>query len=127
MQRKAAIGLAVFFVLIASVLLWLARDKPPVEESVKAAPVASGQSAQDVAKAIELSKTDTRFKTGTENMPKSLSDTEVDGALEVDAAGNLIISRSIRQVFDYFLLGKPTESTIAQITESAEEHIHDHL
>lgn len=32
-----------------------------------------------------------------------------------------------RQVFDYFLLGKPTESTIAQITESAEEHIHDHL
>ncbi len=103
MQRKAAIGLAVFFVLIASVLLWLARDKPPVEESVKAAPVASGQSAQDVAKAIELSKTDTRFKTGTENMPKSLSDTEVDGALEVDAAGNLIISRSIRQVFDYFL------------------------
>jgi len=32
-----------------------------------------------------------------------------------------------RQVFDYFLLGKPTESTVAQTTDSSEEHIHDHL
>lgn len=32
-----------------------------------------------------------------------------------------------RQVFDYFLLEKPAESTIAQFTETTEEHNHDHL
>ena len=32
-----------------------------------------------------------------------------------------------RQVFDYFLLGKEPESTIAQVTEIIEEHAHEHL
>ncbi len=115
MQRKAAIGLIALFVVIAGVLLWLARDKQqPVEGEVKPQPVISTHSAQDVAIAIEKSKTDTRFKTGVENMPKSLSDTEVDGALEVDAAGNLIINHSIRQMFDYFLsaIGEEDLTTI---------------
>ena len=114
MQRKAAMGLIALFVLIAGVLLWLARDKQEAVTEVKPPPVVQGQTAQDVAMAIEKSKTDTRFKTGIENMPKSLSDTEVDGALEVDAAGNLMISRSIRQVFDYFLsaIGEEDLTTI---------------
>jgi lipase chaperone LimK len=114
MQRKAAMGLIALFVLIAGVLLWFARDKQETVTEVKPPAVVRGQTAQDVAMAIEKSKTDTRFKTGTENMPKSLSDTEVDGALEVDAAGNLIISRSIRQVFDYFLsaIGEEDLTTI---------------
>ena len=114
MQRKAAMGLIALFVVIAGVLLWLARDKQPVEGETKPPLAVSGQSAQDVATAIEKSKTDTRFKTGVENMPKSLSDTEVDGALEVDSAGNLIISHSIRQVFDYFLsaIGEEDLTTI---------------
>ena len=100
MQRKAAMGLIALFVLIAGVLLWLARDKQETVSEVKQPPVAQGQTAQDVAMAIEKSKTDTRFKTGIENMPKSLGDTE--------------ISRSIRQVFDYFLsaIGEEDLTTI---------------
>ncbi len=114
MQRKAAIGLTAFFAILAIVLLWLARDKDVAVEPNKPAPIAAIQTAQQVADAIEKSKTDTRFKTGVENMPKSLRDTEVDGALEVDAAGNLIISRSIRQTFDYFLsaIGEEDLTTI---------------
>lgn len=104
MQRKAAIGFTVFFVVIAIVLLWLARSKDvSTDGSTPTAAISHIQSPEAVAMAIEKSKTDTRFKTGVENMPKSLQDTEVDGALAVDGAGNLIISQSVRQVFDYFL------------------------
>ncbi|MDE2388651.1 MAG: penicillin-binding protein 2, partial [Betaproteobacteria bacterium] len=31
-----------------------------------------------------------------------------------------------RQVFDYFLLGKPAEAAVAQLTEPAADHDHDH-
>ena len=118
MQRKIAIGVSVSLIVIAVILLWLARTP---EEAVTANPVAATASTpqglpspQEVASAIEKSKTDTRFKTGRESMPKSLMDTEVDGALEVDKNGNLIISQSIRQTFDYFLsaIGEEDLTTI---------------
>ena len=32
-----------------------------------------------------------------------------------------------RQVFDYYLLGKLPDATVAKLNEPAEEHIHDHL
>ncbi len=32
-----------------------------------------------------------------------------------------------RQVFDYYLLGKLPEATVAKLNELAEEHVHDHL
>lgn len=32
-----------------------------------------------------------------------------------------------RQVFDYYLLGKLPEATVAKLNEPAEEHVHDHL
>ena len=116
MQRKLAIGLTVFFVFIAVILLWLARDKgdavntaSPIKPAVSELPT-----QQDVAAAIEKSKTETRFKTGREGMPKSLSDTDVDGSLEVDSNGNLIVAQSVRQVFDYFLsaIGEEDLATI---------------
>jgi lipase chaperone LimK len=36
-------------------------------------------------------------------MPASFSGTQVDGVFSVDAAGNLLITRDIVQIFDYFL------------------------
>ena len=82
MQRKIAIGVSVTLAVIAVILLWLARSPDDAKTEAPAAAVTAPQglpSAQEVAAAIEKSKTDTRFKTGRENMPKSLSDTEVDG------------------------------------------------
>lgn len=32
-----------------------------------------------------------------------------------------------RKVFDYFLLGKLSEAAVAQLTESIEDHVHEHL
>lgn len=43
------------------------------------------------------------FTSGTENLPRSLQDTQVPEGLAQDAAGNLIISQGLRDVFEYFL------------------------
>lgn len=53
-------------------------------------------------------------------LPPSFRGTEVDGRLEVDAAGNLIISREVRHLFDYFLAAigeEPLERTIQRLQE----------
>lgn len=116
MQRKVAIGASISLVIVIVVLLWLSRgtDDTPTDSATAAPVMQTMPSTQEVASAIEKSKNDTRFKTGRENIPKSLMDTEVDGALEVDKNGNLIISGSIRQTFDYFLsaIGEEDLTTI---------------
>ncbi|MBC9250600.1 lipase chaperone [Pseudomonas alcaligenes] len=40
---------------------------------------------------------------GVQALPPSFAGTEVDGQFALDAAGNLLISRDIRRIFDYFL------------------------
>ena len=49
-----------------------------------------------------------------ETLPASLEGTQVDGRLQVDADGNLIVSIGVRRVFDYFLsaLGEEDLDTI---------------
>src|SRR5690606_34167542 len=41
--------------------------------------------------------------TGSTSLPASVRGTEVDGRLELDAQGNLLITGQIRHLFDYFL------------------------
>lgn len=58
------------------------------------------------------------FVSGLEQLPASLRDTEVDGELEVDAAGRLKITNGIRRLFDYFLSAtgeEPLETILARI------------
>lgn len=43
------------------------------------------------------------FISGLENLPDSFRGTQLDGDLEVDEQGNLIINHDIRSLFDYFL------------------------
>ena len=52
-----------------------------------------------------------KFVTGTEYLPASLLGTEVAGELSEDVNGNLIVTRGVRDVFDYFLTATGEEST----------------
>lgn len=49
------------------------------------------------------------FKTGLENMPRSLQGTNVPEGMAEDKLGNLVISQGIRDVFEYFLSGSVDE------------------
>lgn len=45
----------------------------------------------------------TPFTTGLESLPNSLQGIQVDGELQPDTAGNLILNSDVRRVFDFFL------------------------
>lgn len=64
-----------------------------------------------------------QWRTGLEDLPRSLTGTEVDGQLEADAAGHLKLTRGVRNLFDYFLstvgedsLGNVRARLVAYIT-----------
>lgn len=49
------------------------------------------------------------FHTGLENLPRSLSDIEPAGELQEDAQGRLVVTRGLRDRFDYFLAARGEE------------------
>ena len=56
----------------------------------------------------------TSFKTGLENLPRSLQGTDVDGEIIIDENKQLVVTEGLRRLFDYFLsaLGEENENTI---------------
>nr|WP_239481990.1 lipase secretion chaperone [Pseudomonas insulae] len=93
-----------FLACVALLLYWQADPAPtpaipaaaPVADTVSTAPEPAPAAAVDRAPAATL-------PTGVAALPPSFRGTEIDGQLRVDAAGNLIISQEIRNLFDYFL------------------------
>ncbi len=89
---KKSITILALLVLAAGLLLFWRWPAPatalaPAQAAVGAAP--AGQLAEPSLPGAPL--------------PASLADTQVDGELRVDAAGNLVINNGLRRVFDYFL------------------------
>lgn len=108
--------LAIATVLVIALLYWI-RPASGVQQTVgplkSSAAITTGQLTGENP-LNPLSPAGQQFKTGLENLPKSLQGTEVDGLLEVDENGNLRITRYVRQTFDYFLsaLGEEDLPTI---------------
>lgn len=112
---KKTIGILLVVMLVLGGLLYFLRadNHDPYAELTDAVTEAPHL---DLSK--PLPEVDMGFKTGLENLPRSLMDTEVDGELEADAHGHLVISNGVRRVFDYFLssLGEESlESIVARI------------
>lgn len=66
------------------------------------------------------------FKTGLENMPRSLQGTNVPEGMAEDSKGNLVISQGIRDVFEYFLSGsvdEPLSTVHARILAYIQSHL----
>lgn len=77
--------------------------------------IAGGQKVADVAGDINAPYTGPAFVTGLENLPASLTGTDVDGELKVDANGNLVMDVEVRHLFDYFLSALGEESLPALV------------
>ena len=112
MKKNVVIGIVAAVLALGGLLYWLSPEDAidAAADPAMAAAAASGGGGSHVAPAS--------FTTGMEGLPPSLSGTEVDGELEVDAAGRLKITGGIRRVFDYFLsaLGEePLESILKRI------------
>jgi lipase chaperone LimK len=91
-------------------MFWtLARPEIPTATSVT-----SGERAPTLDQTLNAPAVNIAFKTGLEQIPQSLQGTEPPAGLVIDAAGNLVIRRSLRDFFDYFLsaLGEESLATI---------------
>ncbi|SDS88289.1 Lipase chaperone LimK [Halopseudomonas litoralis] len=91
----------IYLPLLGSALLlgwYITMDSGPVTTP----PVLSNKNAEPVAPVAQLHQR-TESPKPSRPLPASVRGTEVDGQLEVDAAGNLLISNQTRHLFDYFL------------------------
>jgi lipase chaperone LimK len=107
MWRWALIAAAV------AALAWWARRGPGVTVPAPRAVTATIAAAPVAERAAPAR--------GAEMVPPSLADTEVDGVLGMDAAGNLILTEEVRRFFDYFLTasGEQAPAVIRARIESA--------
>ena len=115
MQRKLTPIRVVATLLLAALFVFLASQ--PAEHSVVEAESARQTQAGRLAGQVDVpgiragdGEDKPTFVTGLESLPQSLRDTEVDGRLDVDARGRLIIEPGIRHLFDYFLSTQGEES-----------------
>lgn len=120
----ASVLLALLFLLI----FWL-RPNSENKQTVKPntpKPIATEQPIIDntVTKASQSPNNTTTpnsgFVTGLENLPRSLQGTQVDGDIIIDGNKQLVVTRGLRRLFDYFLStqGEETEDTIHQRVEA---------
>lgn len=110
----------IYLPLLGSVLLlgwYITTDNSPVTT----APALSNKSVEPVAPMAQRQQRTDSPKPSLP-LPASVRGTEVDGHLEVDAAGNLLISSQIRHLFDYYLSMVGEENAA-----DTQQRIRDHL
>ncbi len=66
-----------------------------------------------------------RFVTGLEALPHSLQGADVPDGLQMDANGHLILSRALRDLFDFFLSAQG-EEPVSIILNRIKAYIHSH-
>ncbi|SDU31158.1 lipase secretion chaperone [Halopseudomonas salegens] len=105
--------------VLSAVLLigWLSQGDAPVETAAVSSP--SPAETADLTTPAAMPGLQAPVP---EALPASLRDTEVDGQLQVDAQGNLLITDQLRHLFDYFL------ATVGEVSqEQAEAKIRAYL
>lgn len=121
-QTIKRILLAILLIIMVVMLYrWLSSDK---EIEVKEEATASQNQQYDMPELMANDDTQTMnnngsgqsgtFVTGVENLPRSLQGTDVDGEIIIDGNKNLVPTRGLRRLFDYFLsaMGEESAQTI---------------
>lgn len=115
-KRIVSIVLVVLLFILSLLFWWLKPDNKPMAKPnmvTTTQPQTPNLTPPQVH--IITNKTDTNPTiTGLENLPKSLQGTQVDGEIIINEQHQLIVTRGLRRLFDYFLsaLGEETEETI---------------
>lgn len=115
-MKKVLFALPLLIAASLALMLYLQPGHQPTQLPSPAAVKATPSAAEPTAE-TEPPTSEGRPKKATKlALPSSFVGTEVDGSFRVDAAGNLIISEDIRQIFDYFLASIGEESLDASVS-----------
>ena len=122
------IVIAVIIVLVVAIIWWF---KPKNNNNISSETYSTALNSQSSTSAVgeanvnndvgTLSKQNaSQFKTGLENLPRSLQGTDVDGEIIIDENRQLVVTEGLRRLFDYFLsaLGEEDEAVIYARVES---------
>lgn len=115
--QKTLLAIVVLVACLLTLRWWLA-DSALVTDRLTPVTDVSPQSGAEGSSVTPALPGEPQFETGLETLPPSLRGTEVDGGFEVDEQGHLIITRRVRNLFDYFLstLGEePLEVIVARL------------
>ena len=113
--------IAVIIAIVIAVILWFkpSDNKKATEMLSSSKNNATENSQIDNSQLINsngvaANQGNTSFKTGLENLPRSLQDTDVDGEIIIDENKQLVVTEGLRRLFDYFLsaLGEEDEAVI---------------
>lgn len=114
------------FVAVAAVVVWGWIFHSLFESPVPATTQANVTAQTGVTAAGEAAPSPHGYVTGLESLPASLRDIDVDGALRVDANGELVLDVMVRNLFDYFLNAvgeEPAEQIVARIRAYIRSHL----
>lgn len=100
--KKALLGVPLLLAVGATVSLYL-NPSAPILTAPNAMPATTPIMAANGVPALATQTTKTTLRNTTSPLPASFNGTQVDGTFSLDAAGNLLITRDIVQIFDYFL------------------------
>ncbi len=113
--------IAVVIAIVIAVILWFKpSDNKKATEMLSSSQNNATENSQidnsqlTSSTGVASNQGNTSFKTGLENLPRSLQDTDVDGEIIIDENKQLVITEGLRRLFDYFLsaLGEENENTI---------------
>ncbi|MEH6491664.1 lipase secretion chaperone [Halopseudomonas sp.] len=111
----------VYLPLVAGALL-LGWQLMPESKPAASAPALTGITDQARSATLPPATALSAASTATQPLPASLRGTDVDGRLQVDADGNLLINDQLRHLFDYYLSANGEEPP-----EQAQERVRQYL
>lgn len=124
-MKKIFFGLPLLLAGGVALMLYLS---PAIITLPQLTPIAVTAASANQPAVLTAPTLSTQSKPGSAHsaMPASFSGTQVDGAFSVDAAGNLLITRDIVQIFDYFL-SAIGEDTLAVSLERLQVYVRSQL
>lgn len=125
-MKKFILLLPLLFAACLAISLYLQPASPTPTQAPTANPGAAAFDHPPAAQPQAPASSTATAAMATKQLPASFSGTQVDGVFQLDAHGNLRITRDIVQIFDYFLSAVGEES-LGQSIQRLQAHIRNQL
>ena len=130
-QTRIIIIIAIALLAILIALIWWLKPDSTQQGTISESKVATNSEGITNETGANVDETTPvariapgKFKTGLEQLPRSLQDTDVDGEIIIDENKQLVVTEGLRRLFDYFLsaIGEEDEATIIARVEAYIRH-----
>ena len=101
-ENRKIIAVAGLVLLAIVLLIWFLKPTAQTGDTRPAHPAVPENMQQDATASVASTAVSTRTGSGLPELAPSLRGTDIDCPLQVDKAGQLVLTIGIRNCFDYF-------------------------